>query len=428
MVQVRFCSFAGSIILTALLLGPGERSKAASTGEDEAHRIIASAKLALNVHDQTFSGPGWELIQKEVVAAQLIAVGEDHLTREVPEVVSALCDALGPKSLAAMAVETGPEVASFIQRRLSSDRHEQDMADLIDRYPDSVAFFDIGQENNLLTHCAVVDGRAQFEIWGLDQEFFGAGGWLLDMILDEPLSQDARAAIEKLRAEEARDADLAKASGDPGKLFLFSVSDDRLEAAQKLLTQGGGQRSLQLLASILTTHRIYKENAAGSPRANLDRAVLLKKELLSHLDVWQGSGKGGKILLKFGDWHLYRGYNPLGQRDLGNFVAEYADVKDTPSLHIAVLGSRGVHASYGGYGKALEHSAFVMSDDPRYQWLKVAAEVAGPNSWAVFDLHRLRGPVANALPKGWRELSDGYDLLVLAPEISPASKLGNAQR
>jgi hypothetical protein len=136
----------------------------------------------------------------------------------------------------------------------------------------------------------------------------------------------------------------------------------------------------------------------------------------------------GKILLKFGDWHLYRGYNPLGQRDLGNFVAEYADVKDTPSVHIAVLGSQGVHAAYGGYEKPLERSAFVMSDDPRYQWLKVAADVAESAGWTVFDLHRLRGPNAKGLPEGWRQLVDGYDLLVLAPQISPSSKLGDHQR
>jgi hypothetical protein len=248
------------------------------------------------------------------------------------------------------------------------------------------------------------------------------------MILAEPLSADSRAFIQKLRAEETQDAEMAKASGYPVKLFLFSVSDAALETAKKLLTQGGSERSRQLFASIMTTHKIYQENVEGSPRANQDRAVLLKQELLSHLGGWQGSGNGGKILLKFGEWHLYRGYNPLGQRDLGNFVAEYADVKDIPSLHIAVLGSRGVHASYGGYAKALDRSAFVMSDDPRYQWLKVAADVAEPKKWTVFDLHHLRGAGATTLPDGWRRLSEGYDLLVLAPEISPSSKLDKPKK
>jgi hypothetical protein len=141
------------------------------TGDDELHRIIASVKVPLNVDGATFSGPGWDLIQKEVVSAQLIAVGEDHFTREVPEFISALCDALGPKSLAAMAIEAGPEVARFMQKRLSTDRLAQDMTDLTDRYPDSVAFFNMAEENDLLTHCARVSGRPDFEIWGLDQEF-----------------------------------------------------------------------------------------------------------------------------------------------------------------------------------------------------------------------------------------------------------------
>jgi hypothetical protein len=248
------------------------------------------------------------------------------------------------------------------------------------------------------------------------------------MILDEPLSPYARTAIQKLRAEERRDVALATATGDPSKLFVFEAPDATLGAAQEALAHGGDGRSRRLFASIMTTHRIYAENAEGSPRANGDRAVLLKKTLASHLDAWRASGRGGRILVKFGDWHLYRGYNPLGQRDLGNFMAEYADVKDAPSLHIAVLGSRGVHAAYGGYGRPLERSAFVMSDDPHYQWLKLATDVAEPNGWTVFDLHRLRGPDARALPEGWRRLIDGYDLLVLAPEISPASRLDDRQQ
>jgi hypothetical protein len=416
------------MFLAATSISGGARAATPVDDHDDLHRIIASAKLGLDVHGRTFSGPGWELVQREVADAQLIAVGEDHLTREVPRFVSALCDTLGPESLAAMAIETGPEVASFMQKRLVSDHHGQDMADLTGRYPDSVAFFNIAEENDLLTHCSMTAGRPGFEIWGLDQEFIGAGGWLLDMILAEPLSPSARAAILNLRSEERSDAELAKATGDPSKLFLISVSDSTLEAAQKLLVTGGAERSRQLLKSIMTTHEIYEENAEGSPRANSDRAVLLKTALLSHLDAWRGGAKGGKVLLKFGDWHLYRGYNPLGQRDLGNFVAEYADVKQTPSLHIAVLGSRGVHASYGGYARPLERSAFVMSDDPRYRWLEVATDVADPNSWTVFDLHRLRGPNAEALPEGWRRLIDGYDLLILAPEISPSSKIDDRQR
>ena len=298
----------------------------------------------------------------------------------------------GPLRAAISAAASGDLGVAVNVGLLCVEPSEQDMADLTDRYPDSVAFFNMAEESALLTHCARASGRPDFEIWGLDQEFLGAGGWLLDMILAEPLSAPARASMQKLRAEETQDAELAKVSGDPVKLFLFNVSDAPLEAAQELLAQGGSERSRQLLASIMTTHKIYKENVEGSPRANHDRAVLLKKEFLSRLHGWQGSGKGGKILLKFGEWHLYRGYNPLGQRDLGNFVAEYADVKDTPSLHIAVLGSRGVHALYGGYARAMERSAFVMSDDPRYQWLKVAADVAEPNGWMAEVERRIRSP------------------------------------
>jgi hypothetical protein len=307
MLAARYCVWAAVFLLADAFIGTNAIAQTSNSGQDELHRLVASAKIPLVVQGGIFSGPGWGLITREVSAARLVAVGEDHLTREVPEFVSALCDALGPRSLAAMAVETGPEAARFMQKRVSSDRHDLDMAELTKAYPDSVAFFNVTEENDLLTHCATAAGRSGFEIWGLDQEFFGAGGWLLDMILDEPLDSDARDAIQQLRAEEKRDAQRATATGDPSKLFLICVADSTLETARKRLMKGGDERSRQLFDAIVTTHKIYQENAEGSPRANLDRAVLLKKELLTHLDRWRSSAMSGKILLKFGDWHLYRG-------------------------------------------------------------------------------------------------------------------------
>lgn len=63
----------------------------------------------------------------------------------------------------------------------------------------------------------------------------------------------------------------------------------------------------------------------------------------------RGQDKPQRVLLKFGDWHVYKGINPLRQRDLGNFVAELADGRNGASLHILVLGAKGTHALYAGY-------------------------------------------------------------------------------
>jgi hypothetical protein len=413
-------------LLTISLILCGAVAKPCLAEVDTLHALLLEARLGLDTHDGDFSGPGWRLIVDEAAKARIIAVGEDHITREVPEFVGALCDVIGPQGLAAMAFEVGPEVARFVQAGLLAPDHKARMADLTRRYPDSVAFLNVAEENDLATRCAMSSGAGpEFQIWGLDQEFFGAGGWLLDKILQEPLSADARAAVQALRAEEQSDAAAARASGDPSKLFIFRVSDTALQATYGALTRGGDETSRRLLQSLITTHHIYRENLDNPRQSNLDRALLLKKNLAGHLAAWTDKGARGKLLLKFGEWHIYRGYNPLDERDLGNYVAEYADVNLGPSLHIAVMGSRGVHASYGGYARPFDHAPFVLAEDDHYTWMKAAAEAAEPTGWTVFDLRRLRGHRTKDIPEEWRRLADGYDILVLAPEISPATRLGD---
>ena len=412
-----------------LLLGLLLASRAASAGEqaqaglskDGLRSRLMAVSAPLAVQGDHFSGPGWDLVAQGVAKARFVAIGEDHVTQEVPAFVGAICDAIGPGKLAAMAVEAGPRAAQFVGLNLHASDHEQKMAALVARFPDAVAFLDIAQENRLASHCASVSGTPGFEIWGLDQEFLGSGGWLLDMILHETLSPAARSAILALRAEEQGDAAKAKASGDPTKLFVFAVSDQTLVEAAAQLRSGGNAESRLLLQSIATTHRIYTENAAEPARSNQDRALLLKHNFLDDIAGLDASHSGGRILLKFGDWHLYRGFNPLGERDLGNFLAEYGDLHATPSFHIAVLGSHGLHAAYAGYGRPMSITPFTMADDPDYHWLKPAADVAGPAGWTVFDLRRLRGRSLADLPADWQRMAEGYDLLVLAPVITPAA-------
>jgi len=404
--------------LLAMIVPALATPHATAAGPDDLHRQLASARLPLNIRDGRFSGSGWEAILAAAGQSEFIAIGEDHLTREVPAFVGALCDALGPR-LAAMAVEAGPDAAHFAAANLRYPDHDARMAALIGRYPDSVAFLNMATENDLISRCARSSGN-DFQLWGLDQEFIGASGRLMDEALARPIGAAARASLVRLRAEEAADAKAAEQTGDLARLFVYAANDTELAASYRLIDQSGDDTARQLFGSLLATHRIYKENLEHSPVSKLDRALLLKKNLARHLaaDLPAGSRK---ILFKFGDWHLYRGYNPLDERDLGNAIAEYADMHGGPSLHIAILGAKGVHAHYGGYAKPLLLTPFLISDDPDYRWMKAALDEAEPAGWTLFDLRRMRVPAPNHLPYDWQRLVDGYDLLILIPDITPAT-------
>jgi len=132
-----------------------------------------------------------------------------------------------------------------------------------------------------------------------------------------------------------------------------------------------------------------------------------------------------RVLFKFGDFHMGKGFNVLHQRDLGNFVSELADGERTQSLHILLLGPRGTHAAFAGYAKPLGHEPFVMTDDPDYKWLAPAAidllpQQAGTTgeTLTLFDLRKLRFRGID-LPPDWERIVYGYDLFVFIPELTP---------
>lgn len=383
--------------------------------------LLLQSRLPLCVDGGVFGGAGWRLILDRISDADFIAIGEDHLTQEIPLFAGALCDVLGPQGLSALAVEAGPEAARFVNANLRIPDHLARMAGLVDRYPDAVAFLDVVQENDLASRCSKASSRADFEIWGLDQEFLGSAGWLLDQILDQPLQSNTRAVMLRLRGQERSYASAASGSGDPARLFLFQVSDDDLAAAEECIQKEGSDVVRRLFAALRTTHEIYKGSMSDAGESNARRARLLKRNLATHLAASSMSTRPRKILAKFGEWHLYRGYNPLDVRDLGNFVAEYADVNGGRSLHIAVLGAKGTHAVYGGYARPAREEPFVMTDDPDYAWLKDAVALAEPQGWTLFDLQQLRGRKLSRLPLEWQRLALGYDILVLIPTVRPAA-------
>ena len=129
------------------------------------------------------------------------------------------------------------------------------------------------------------------------------------------------------------------------------------------------------------------------------------------------------MLLKFGEWHLYKGFNPLHQRDLGNYIAEMADGQGSSSLHICVLGAKGTHMLYGGYNRPAKLEPFVMAEDDDYHWLKPVVDNQVPNAWTLYDLRNLRFQKLGAVDPDMERVIYGYDLLVIVPELTPANSI-----
>jgi hypothetical protein len=384
---------------------------------------LLEVRYGLRIEAGKLTGNAAPVLEKAISAAQYVLIGEDHITREIPQFAAAVCEAMAPQGLTAMAVEAGPQAAKMVASTLGKPDRVARMAAHTERYPDSVAFLNVREENDLVEHCAQASHNPDFQLWGLDQELMGSAGWLLDQILATRPGSAATAVLTRMKAEEQKDAALAKETGDPTKVFLFAASDAQLSEGTAVLKREGNAAANELFGEFVESHEIYLKNMQGSPESNSQRARLLKRHFRRDFDAAASKFQRQRVLLKFGEWHLYKGFNPLHQRDLGNYIAEMADGQGASSLHICILGAKGTHAAYGGYMRPMKLEPFVMAEDEDYHWLKPLVDNQVPNAWTLYDLGRLRFQKLGAIDPEMQRAIYGYDLLVIVPEFTPAHSI-----
>jgi hypothetical protein len=417
---IRSLSLSLAVFLALQLVyaqGPGETEQPQTSVFE---RKLREVRFDLRFENGRFVGSAAPVLESAIANAQYVLIGEDHMTREIPQFTTAVCDIMAPLGLSAMAVEVGRQVAEFVSSSFGKPDRLARMTALTRQYPDSVAFLNMQQENDLVAHCAQIAHTPHFRLWGLDQEFFGSAGWLLDQIAATHPGPAATAGITRLKGEEQQDALRAKETGDPLKLFLFAASDSELTEVAAVLQRDGNSAANALFLELIESHEIYLKNTRSPPESNNLRARLLKRNFRLDLEKAGAGDPPQKVLVKFGDWHLYKGFNPLHQRDLGNYIAEVADAQGSTSLHICVLGAKGTHRRYGGYDRPTKLEKFVMDEDHDYRWLKPAVESQILNAWTLYDLRKLRFMELGPVDPDMERMVYGYDLLVIVPELTPA--------
>jgi hypothetical protein len=110
---------------------------------------LVSARYTLTVGANGFSGAGARVLANAIDQAQFVAIGEDHLTREIPLFTAHVCDQMSRHGLDAIALEIGTEAARFAQSTLGRPNRVELMQALQRKYPDSIAFVSDKQENDL---------------------------------------------------------------------------------------------------------------------------------------------------------------------------------------------------------------------------------------------------------------------------------------
>jgi hypothetical protein len=361
--------------------------------------------------------------------AQFVLLGEDHGIAQIPQFDAAVCGVLGSKGFHDLAIEVGPSAAEELNQVLAEKDGRTRFVAFNKEFPETVAFYNWSGEYDFLASCSQSAAGGKSRLWGLDQELMGASRLLLTQILKQQLSPAAAAEGRHLLEENDAAHVQAAKTGNPFDLFMMSASDAELAHFRDTLVHEGNPGLPKMLDGILESREIYRKYQLGLGfESNRQRALLMKRNFIRNYRLDRDADSNPpKVILKFGGEHLFKGFNPLHNNDLGNFIAELADYQRSKSVHILILGVKGKQARFAGIGKPWEAADFNLAEDKDsdFLYLKPFFEKTANEGMTIFDLRAFRNDFGSlgAVDREMERLVFGYDFLVLIPNAIPAATL-----
>jgi hypothetical protein len=417
-----------ALILSGILIASCIAADAQGQSKPSFTQALLAARQPLVLRSSELSGSGAATLREAVQPARYVLLGEDHFTGEIPDLAAALCDIVHPD---AYAVEVGPYAARYVAGLLKmppADRI-QAMGKYLHTYPESMAFLNSRAENDLAAHCVGSINSPHVELWGLDQEFLGSAGSLLAAMSATAPGPQAREAIALAQAEEKADEARARANGDYLQLFINASTDAQIDALQQAVDADGKAQTRDLLYELTVSRNIYRLHASDPGASFAERAELLKQHFLADYRPLAAAKPNARIFFKFGDNHMGKGLNATHELDLGDFIAEHAAAENVRSLHILVLGMRGMHFTVPGYGRPVGQQPFDMAQDEDYRWLGALSNQLLPKNpedngqmLTLFDLRKLRYRKLH-MPVQWEKVIYSFDLLVVEPRLTVADEI-----
>lgn len=388
-------------------------------------RLVA-LRTTIAIDHGKMVGPGAATLINAGLESQFVLIGEDHGVAEIANFSAAYFEELASQGFTTLIIENGPAAADALEKTLKSNTGVAGIAAFNKAYPVATAFYKWQDEAQFLVRIAKAAGPS-FQLVGMDQELMGASKYLLDQMAEQPLGPLAKSKIDAFRKLESDDYRRASESGDPRELFMVKIKEEELFALQKLLTAPKEMPALAMLNSLIESRSIYTKNMTPGQgySSNTQRARLMKQYVAGHLTL----APAQRMLLKAGAVHVFRGYNPLGagSREIGNYLAEYAEGRGQKSLHVLVLASKGQQAQFAGIGRASATTEIEKVDTKSAMAgvLPFFAAAKEHKEWSLFDVRPLLGS-AKSLANGDSSVQgmiQGYDFVLVIPDGNATSDL-----
>lgn len=368
---------------------------------------VLDSLLARNKHVITFRDNGLcgdtAFLLNACGNAQFVLIGENHNTKEIPEFTAALFALLNAKyGYEHLALEQDP-----IMMRLLATRSRSIEA-LARTYPSGFTF--ITDEELRMIDQARSISSAKDPIWGCDQSF-GASHALAEMSRSLRSENVVIPDLDSLRS-------LVQANERTRRLGTYHYMSElgkrsELRAASEAVPIRYRSALAFYTDQLLMSDSIYTLIRNGSYyEGRRIREQYMKLRFLEEYRAAKANSRAPKVLLKFGNYHLYDGYNPGSNvGSLGSFVRQLAMMNGGTTIAINAL----IHRNDGS---DWDH----FNDDPAWVFLQRFADHASVQQWTLFDLRPIRQvysdkglthAVTAAERNNLEDLIYGYDLLLL---------------
>jgi hypothetical protein len=366
------------------------------------------------------SGPGGDILRKEITDAQFVALGEDHGFADSPELGRGLAAEMKKHGRTYHAVEIGAWSNKAVPQALRTDG-VTGVATLVAGKPIALPFVSNREDALLANDFAQPEGTV--DLWGVDQEFVGAPTILLEELKAMAPNAAAREATDSLLQKDLA----AVAAADQKNLLMLSASPATF--AELRAKFSGSPEAQDIIDSLARSAAIYQHNNAGRYFANnADRIALIHRLFLQQYH--EAEEPAPRVLLKMGAYHLGRGTTPTKMFDIGSLLPGLAAANKMQSLHIAFSGLGGeqltMRPSPEGYTqvKAVDDKIIM----PILEAAQIDIARIGDTGHFLIPLEPIRHKLES---KGINELSTfgkfvvlGFDYIVTTKSAKAATPMG----
>jgi len=396
-----------------------------SNGEPTLAEAIASVaedyRYRLEFDGQEFSGPGWDRLLQEGLAAQFFLIGEEHGIAENPKLVAQLFTALTKAGYSKLAIEISPPMAKALDTAIL-DNGLEGLRSLFGRPGGEPAFFGMAEEAEMLATVRAAVAHDTQAFWGLDYEV--AGDRTLLRILESKGKPDAaRKALTSLTAASEQSWAQYRDTGGPQFIFSFSGDPELVRAVKDAWPERDEESDwiLNTLEETLEINRLWINGQGWE--SNHRRAALIRSNFLRYWRQANQGEAGPKIMAKLGANHIVRGRNMTQTFDLGSLLPELAAIESGRSFAVMVVpGNDSLTA-------VLNPSTWTFAPDkPKDGYnreIEPLTQAAFADAFTLINLAPIRGMLASRAKLASPELLRvvyGFDMLLVMSGSTASSE------